>query len=165
MFRFVFFAALLIFGLAMAKLTTSVADRGDHESEIDTVRSTPVERIARTGLNDSETLDAWIEQEFYVGRFDVSWSASDIKDGVNAGKVRVTADMRSESQLQLEHSIVLRFDVDPKDKKVTFAGMVLEGAEVAAASGKPYSLEEAMTTMWEHRSETYGLDPSDDSDS
>jgi tmRNA-binding protein len=60
---------------------------------------------------------------------------------------------------------VLRFDVDPKDKKVTFAGMVLEGAEVAAASGKPYSLEEAMTTMREHRSETYGLDSSDDSDS
>jgi hypothetical protein len=26
----------------MAKLTTSVADRGDHRSEIDTVRSTPV---------------------------------------------------------------------------------------------------------------------------
>ena len=165
MFRFVFFAALLIFGLAMAKLTTSVADRGDHESEIDTVRSTPVERIARTGLNDSETLDAWIEQEFYVGRFEVSWSASDIADGLDAGKVRVSADMSSNSQLQLERSIVLRFDIDPQSRKVTFAGMVLEGAEVSAASGRPYSLEEAMTRMWEHRNKVYMPDSPDDSDS
>ena len=155
--------------LSLALLTkllfSSGNSAGSHEAEIDAVRNTPVERIAHTGLNNSETVDAWIEQEFYVGRFDVSWSASDIKDGVNAGKVRVIADMRSASQLQLEQSIVLRFDVDPKTNKVTFAGMVLQGAEVAAANGKPYSLEEAMARMWERRSKTYGLDPSDDGDS
>ena len=110
-------------------------------------------------------MDVWIEQEFYVGRFEVSWLATDIADGIDAGKVRVSADMRSNSELQLEQSIVLRFDVDPKSKKVTFAGMVLEGAEVAAASGKPYSLEEALATMWERRNEIYLLDPSDGSDS
>ena len=49
--------------------------------------------------------------------------------------------------------------------KVTFAGMVLEGAEVAAANGKPYSLEEAMATMWDRRNKTYLQDLSDDSDS
>jgi hypothetical protein len=136
-----------------------------HEAEIDAVRNIPVERIARTGLNSSETVDAWIEEEFYVGRFDVSWSANEIKDGVNAGKVRVSADMRSNSELPLERSIVLRFDVDPKSNKVTFAGMVLEGAEVAAANGKPYSLEEAMATMWDRRNKTYLQDLSDDSDS
>ena len=155
--------------LSLALLTkllfSSGNSAGSHEAEIDAVRNIPVERIAHTGLNNSETVDAWIEQEFYVGRFDVSWSAADIADGVNAGKVRVSADMRSNSKLQLERSIVLRFDIDPKSKKVTFAGMVLEGAEVAAANGKPYSLEEAMATMWEHRNKIYLPDPSDDSDS
>jgi len=155
--------------LSLALLTkllfSSGNSAGSHEAEIDAVRNSPVERIAHTGLNNSETVDAWIEQEFYLGRFDVSWSAADIADGVNAGKVRVSADMRSNSKLQLERSIVLRFDIDPKSNKVTFAGMVLEGAEVAAANGRPYSLEEAMATMWEHRNKIYLPDPSDDSDS
>jgi hypothetical protein len=155
--------------LSLALLTKLLFSSGNsassHEAEIDAVRQTPVERVAHTGMNDAETVDAWIEQEFYVGRFEVSWSASDIADGINAGKVRVSADMQSNSQLQLERSIILRFDIDPKSKKVTFAGMVLEGAEVSAASGKPYSLEEAMTRMWEHRTKVYLPDPSDDSDS
>jgi hypothetical protein len=115
-------------------------------------------------MNDAETVDAWIEKEFYVGRFDVSWSAADLADGLDAGKVRVSADMHSNSQLQLESSIVLRFDIDPQSKKVTFAGMVLEGAEVSAAGGRSYSLEEAMTRMWEHRNKVYMPDlPDDDS--
>ena len=165
MFRLVFVMALLIFGLAMAKLTAGVPGDGAHEAEIDAVRSTPMVRVAHTGLNDAETVDAWIEREFYVGRFDVSWSASDAAEGLDAGKVRVSADMSSNSQLQLERSIVLRFDVDPKSRKVTFAGMVLEGAEVSAASGRPYSLEEAMTRMWEHREKLYGPDLARDGDS
>ena len=165
MFRLVFVMALLIFGLAMAKLTAGVSGDGDHEAEIDAVRNTPVERIAHTGLNNAETVDAWIEQEFYVGRFAVSWSATDIADGVDAGKVRVSADMRSNSELQLERSIILRFDIDPRTKKVTFAGMVREGAEVTAANGRPYSLEAAMAILWERRNKTYLQEPSDDSDS
>jgi hypothetical protein len=165
MFRLVFVMALLIFGLAMAKLTAGVSGDGAHEAEIDAVRNTPMVRVSHTGMNDAETVDAWIEKEFFVGRFEVSWSASDLADGLDAGKVRVSADMHSNSQLQLERSIVLRFDIDPKSRKVTFAGMVLEGAEVSAASGKPYSLEEAMTRMWEHRNKVYLPDSPDDSDS
>ena len=157
--------------LSLALLTkllfSSGNSAGSHEAEIDTVRNIPVERIAHTGLNNSETVDAWIEQEFYVGRFDVSWSASEIAEG-DAGKVRVTASLTSYSELRLEQSILLRFDIDPKDKKVTFAGMVIGGADVASASGKPYSLENAMTRMWERRQKTYLQDlpdPEDDGDS
>lgn len=164
MFRLVFVIALLIFALAMARVTSSGTASGSHEAEIGTVRGIPIERVSHTGLNDAETVDAWIEREFYIGRFDVSWSADDIAEGVNAGKVRVTANMRSYSQQRLESSILLRFDVDPKDNKVTFAGMVLEGAEVASASGKPYSLEDAMTRLWERRRKVYLPDlPDDDS--
>ena len=76
--------------------------------------------------------------------------------------------MTSYSELRLEQSILLRFDIDPKDDKVTFAGMVIGGAEVASASGKPYSLEDAMTRLWERREKTYLQDlpdPNDDGDS
>lgn len=165
MFRLAFLMAVLIFGLAMSALTAGVSSSSPHSAAIDTVRGTPIERVSRTGLNDADTVDAWIEREFYLGRFDVSWSAEDIAEGANAGKVRVTANMSSYSQERLERSILLRFDVDPKDNKVTFAGMVLEGAEVASASGKPYSLEEAMTRMWERRRKIYLPDdyPADDS--
>jgi len=164
MFRVAFIMALLIFGLAMAGLTAGVSSSSPHSAAIDSVRGTPMARVAHTGLNDDETVEAWIDREFYIGRFDVSWSADDIAEGANAGKVRVTADMRSYSAQRLESSILLRFDVDPKDNKVTFAGMVLEGAEVARASGKPYSLEDAMTRMWERRRKIYLPDfPDDDS--
>lgn len=160
--------------LSLALLTKLLFSSGNsagsasHDAEIDAVRSTPIERIARTGLNDSDTLDAWIAREFYIGRFDVSWSADEIAGGGNAGKVRVTASMTSYSELRLEQSILLRFDIDPKDDKVTFAGMVIGGAEVASASGKPYSLEDAMTRLWERREKTYLQDlpdPNDDGDS
>jgi len=160
MFRLAFIMALLIFGLAMAALTSGGSGGASHDAEIDAVRGTPVERIAHTGLNDSDTLDAWIEREFYIGRFDVSWSADPIADG----KVRVTASMTSYSELRLEQSILLRFDIDPQDKKVSFAGMVIGGADVASASGKPYSLEDAMTRMWERRHKTYLQDLPDSSD-
>jgi hypothetical protein len=162
MFRLVFILVLLVFALGLANLTSGDY-AGSHEAEIDVVRNSPVERIARTGLNSSSTVDAWIAEEFYVGRFDVSWSAEEIAEGVNAGKVRVSADMTSASVQRLERSIVLRFDVDPKDKKVTFAGMVLEGAEVSNSAGKPYSLDEAMARMWERRNKTYLQGLSDDS--
>ncbi|HUL06943.1 MAG TPA: hypothetical protein VLV76_11465 [Candidatus Acidoferrum sp.] len=165
MFRLAFLMAILIFGLAMSALTAGVSSSNPDSAAIDTVRGTPMARVAHTGLSDDETVDAWIEREFYLGRFDVSWSAEDIAEGANAGKVRVTADMRSYSQERLERSILLRFDIDPKDNKVTFAGMVLEGADVASASGKPYSLEEAMTRMWERRRKIYLPDDYPDNDS
>ena len=162
MFRLAFVMGLLIFGLAMAALTSGGSGGGAHDSEIDIGRGTPVERIAHTGLNDPDTLDAWIAREFYIGRFDVTWSA----DPIANGKVRVTANMTSYSQLRLEQSILLRFDIDPKDKdsKVTFAGMVIGGAEVATGSGKSYSLEDAMTRMWERRNKTYLQDLPDSED-
>src|SRR5262249_55512960 len=109
MFRVVFITALLLFALAMAKLTAGVSGGGGHEAEIDAVRNSPVERIARTGLNNPSTVDAWIQDEFYVGRFYVDWSAEEIAEGINAGKVRVSANMTSGSAQQLERSIVLRF--------------------------------------------------------
>ena len=48
--------------LSLALLTKLLFSSGNsagsasHDAEIDAVRSTPIERIARTGLNDSDTL-------------------------------------------------------------------------------------------------------------
>jgi hypothetical protein len=141
-------------------LFSSGGDVAPHSSEIDVVQQTPIKNVAHAGINSSESVDAWIREEFYLGRFIIKWSANEITDGVNAGKIRVSANMTSNSVQKLEQSIVLRFNLDPRTESVSFAGMVLEGDEIIAPSGKPYSLDGAVAEMWDRRKKTY-LDASD----
>jgi hypothetical protein len=154
---FVFLSLLLL-----GKLACSGASSGGHSAEIDTVQHALVVNVARSGLKSSVSVAGWIKQQFYIGRFDVRWSADDITDGPNAGQIRVNANMQSQSVTKLERSIVLRFNVDPQDKSVVFAGMVLEGDELIAPSGKPYSLDGAVSAMWDRRGKTYLKDLPED---
>src|SRR4029453_4546584 len=107
---FVFLSLLLL-----GKLACSGASSGGHSAEIDTVQHALVVNVARSGLKSSVSVAGWIKQQFYIGRFDVRWSADD-----NAGQIRVNANMQSQSVTKLERSIVLRFNVDPQDKSVVF---------------------------------------------
>jgi hypothetical protein len=150
LFAFMFLGLLL-----MGRLACSGTSIGGRMDEISAVQHTMVMNIARSGLKSSQSMDAWIKDEFYFGRFDVHWSSSEITDGANAGKIRVSANLRSRSVTKLEQSIVLRFTVDPQDKSVAFAGMELEGDELIAPSGKPYSLDGAIAQMWDRRRSTY----------
>ena len=158
--RLVSFAFLGL--LLLGRLACSGASFDGHSEEITAVQHTMVMNVARSGIRSSQSMDAWIQDQFYFGRFDVSWSADEIGDGINAGKVRVNADLRSRSVTKLEQSIVLRFDVDPKDQSVAFAGMVLEGDDLIAPSGKPYSLDGAIAQMWDRRRSTYLKDIPED---
>jgi hypothetical protein len=157
LFAFTFLGILLL-----GKLACSGTSFSGHTDEISVVQRTMVMNVARSGLKSSQSMDAWIKDEFYFGRFDVRWSADEITDGANAGKVRVSANMRSRSVTKLEDSIILRFNVDSTDKSVAFAGMVLEGDELIAPSGKPYSLDGAVAQMWDRRQSTYLKDIPED---
>lgn len=158
--RLVSFAFLGL--LLMGRLACSGSSFGGHGDEIATVQHTLVSSVARSGLKSSMSVAGWIKEQFYFGRFDVSWSADEITDGPSAGQIRVNANMQSRSVTKLEQSIVLRFNVDPQDQDVTFAGMVLEGDELIAPSGKPYSLVGAVSEMWDRRQKTYLKDIPED---
>lgn len=155
---FAFLGLLLLGRLACSGTSFS----GGHSDEITTVQHTLVSSVARSGLRSSMSVAGWIKEEFYFGRFDVSWSADEITDGPYAGQIRVNANMQSHSVTKLEQSIVLRFNVDPRDQDVAFAGMVLEGDELIAPSGKPYSLDGAVSEMWDRRQKTYLKDIPED---
>jgi len=128
---------------------------GANRVEVQYVRDAQINRVLYTGLESTQSVEKWIEEQFYMGRFKVRWSAEDITEGDAAGKVRVAAHLSSNSKKRLERSIVLQFDVDPQSQKVAFAGMILEGEEMRAPSGNFSNLKVAMVKMWDIRKKTY----------
>jgi len=149
MLRFAFLALCGIFAMVVYFMS------GAGRDEVGYVREAQINTVKNTGIQSSETVDKWIEDEFYFGRFKVRWSADDITEGKSAGQVRVLAHLRSNSVKRLENSIVLQFDVDPQTHQAVFAGMILEGKELKSPSGKVSSLQAAVKQMWEIRGKTY----------
>ena len=149
MLRFGFLAILCVFAAVI--YFTSGAGR----EEVQFVRNAEIRAVRYSGIQSTQSVDQWIEDQFYLGRFKVRWSAEDIAEGSDAGKVQVYAHLTSNSKKRLENSIVLQFVVDPQTQQVVFAGMVLEGKEMKSPSGKFSNLQAAMAKMWEIRKATY----------